>query len=73
MKPVSNHLCIIRHCIRSILDGEVVISEEGDEEDAYTFNAYYLQDGQNVHIMGENLDLTGTYDGRTLTLSEQSH
>ncbi|HIJ72148.1 MAG TPA: hypothetical protein HPP87_12435 [Planctomycetes bacterium] len=52
------------------VDGEVVLSEESDEEDAYTFNAYYVQDGRNVHIMGENIDLKGTYDGETLKLTE---
>jgi predicted GH43/DUF377 family glycosyl hydrolase len=53
------------------IEGEVVISEEGDEEDTYTFNAYYLQDGPNVHIMGESLDLKGIYDGEKLKLREK--
>jgi hypothetical protein len=53
------------------IGGEVVISEEGDEEDAYTFNAYYVQDGHNVRILGENLDLKGTYDGKMLKLTEK--
>jgi hypothetical protein len=52
------------------IDGEVVLSEKSDEEDAYTFNAYYIQDGENVHIMGENIDLKGIYDGETLKLTE---
>jgi enterochelin esterase-like enzyme/predicted GH43/DUF377 family glycosyl hydrolase len=45
-------------------DGEVVISEVGEEDEA--FNAYYEQDGENVHILGEGLKLKGTYDGKTL-------
>lgn len=52
------------------VDGEVVLSEESDEEDAYTFNAYYVQEGEKVHIMGENIDLKGIYDGQTLKLTE---
>ena len=49
-------------------DGEVIISEAGAEDEA--FNAYYEQDGQNVHILGEGLNLKGTYDGKTLKLTE---
>jgi len=46
-----------------------VLSEESDEE-TYTINAYYVQDDENVHIMGENIELKGTYDGKTLSLTE---
>jgi predicted GH43/DUF377 family glycosyl hydrolase len=49
-------------------DGEVIISEDGAEDEA--FNAYYEQDGENVHILCEGLDLKGTYDGETLKLTE---
>jgi hypothetical protein len=52
------------------IEGEVIISEEDDEEDAYTFNAYFEQDGENIHIIGESLDLKGSYDGQTLRLTE---
>lgn len=49
-------------------EGEVIISEDGAENEA--FNAYYEQDGENVHILGEGLKLKGTYDGETLKLTE---
>jgi hypothetical protein len=51
------------------IEGEVVISEEGDEEDAYTFNAYFEQDGENIRIIGEALQLKGIYDGKRLKLT----
>jgi hypothetical protein len=44
------------------IEGEVMISEEGDEE-AYTFNAYYEHHGDILYIIGENLELRGIYDG----------
>jgi hypothetical protein len=47
------------------IEGEVMISEEGDEE-AYTFNAYYEHHGDSVYIIGENLELRGIYDGNKL-------
>lgn len=50
-------------------DGEVIITIEEDEED-YTFNAYYEKKGDAVYIMGEGVDLTGIYDGQTLRLME---
>jgi hypothetical protein len=53
-------------------DGEVVLSEEGDEDDAWTFNAYFVQDGDHVHIMGENLDLKGIFNGQALLLTESN-
>jgi hypothetical protein len=49
-------------------DGEVIISELGAKDEA--FNAYYEQDGRNLHILGEGLNLKGTYDGKTLKLTE---
>jgi hypothetical protein len=49
-------------------DGEVVIIPDGLEDEA--FNAYYEQDGEDVHILGEGLKLKGTYDGETLILTE---
>jgi predicted GH43/DUF377 family glycosyl hydrolase len=49
-------------------DGEVIISQVGADDEA--FNAYYEQDGQSVHIPGEGLNLKGTYDGKTLMLTE---
>lgn len=42
-------------------EGEVIISEKGDEEEAYTFNAYYEHQGDSIYIMGENLELRGIY------------
>jgi predicted GH43/DUF377 family glycosyl hydrolase len=52
------------------IEGEVIISEEGDVDEAYTFNAYYEQDGEKVRILGEGINLKGTYDGKTLKLTE---
>jgi len=51
-------------------EGEVVLFEEWNKEDPYTFNAYYIHEGQQVHIMGEGIDLTGSYDSETLTMTE---
>lgn len=51
-------------------EGEVIISEKGDEEEAYTFNAYYEHQGDSIYIMGENLELRGVYDGTTLQFME---
>jgi len=53
------------------IEGEVVISEEGDEEETYTFNAYYEQDGERVRIIGEALQLDMIYDGAVLRSREQ--
>ena len=50
-------------------EGEVILSEESNEEDPYTFNAYYIHQGDSVGIYGENLYLTGTYDDNGLILS----
>jgi hypothetical protein len=50
-------------------DGEVIITDEDDQE-GYTFNAYYDHEEDIVHIMGENLDIKGIYDGKTLRLKE---
>jgi hypothetical protein len=47
-------------------DGEVMISEGGDEEEAYAFNAYFEHHGDSVYIIGENLELRGIYDGNKL-------
>ena len=49
-------------------DGEVIIIPDGVADEA--FNAYYEQDDENVHILGEGLKLKGTYDGETLKLTE---
>lgn len=51
-------------------EGEVVLSEDWNTEDPYTFNAYYIHEGRQVHIMGEGIDLTGTFDGETLKLDD---
>jgi hypothetical protein len=39
----------------------VIITELGEEE--YTFNAYYEQEDNKVHIMGEGFEFKGLYDG----------
>jgi len=49
-------------------DGEVVFWEVGAKDEA--FNAYYEQDGESIYILGEGLDLNGTYDGVTLKFTE---
>lgn len=49
-------------------EGEVVLKEDSDEEDPYTFNAFYIQEGEQVTIRGEGIDLSGVYDGETLQL-----
>ena len=46
-------------------DSEVIISEI-ESENHYTFSAYYEQDGDNIHIMGEGFELRATYDGAKL-------
>jgi len=51
-------------------DGEVLLSEEGDDEDAYTFNAFFEQEGENVRILGEGFEYTGIYNGESLKLFE---
>ncbi len=48
-------------------DGEVVVSDEV----GYSFNAVYKCEGENVHIMGEDFELEGTYDGQQLQLKKQ--
>ena len=50
-------------------DSEVVIREEEDGEE-HVFNAYYEQEGESVVVLGGGLELRGTYDGQTLSLSE---
>ncbi|MEJ2616690.1 MAG: hypothetical protein P8Z35_17165, partial [Ignavibacteriaceae bacterium] len=50
-------------------DGEVIITEL-ESEDQYRFSAYYEQDGDNIHIMGEGFELRGTYDGEKLIVKE---
>ena len=47
-------------------DGEVIITELGDDED-YTFNAYYEQKGNNVIIDGEGFEFNGLYDGNKIS------
>jgi len=47
--------------------GEVIITDESDEED-WTFNAYYEQEEGAIHIMGEGFELKGVFDGKTLKL-----
>ena len=54
-------------------EGEVVLSEEWNTKDPYTFNAYYMHEGERVQIQGEGIDLAGTYDGETLTLNENQN
>ncbi len=51
-------------------EGEVVLSEEWNEEDPFTFNAYFEQKGERVLIKGEGIDLQGTYKGEKLSLSK---
>jgi hypothetical protein len=51
-------------------EGEVILSEEGNVEDPYTFNAYYGHDGDRVWIKGEGIHLEGSFEGETLELSE---
>lgn len=46
-------------------DGEVIITDEGDEEE-YTFNAFYEQKDNIVHIIGEGVDTKFRYDGDKL-------
>jgi len=41
------------------IDNEVVLSEESNEEDPWTFNAFYIQNEDSIHIMGEDFDLEG--------------
>jgi hypothetical protein len=40
-----------------ISNGEIGLPEESDEEDTCSCNAYFVPDGENVHIIGKNLDL----------------
>jgi len=51
-------------------EGEVILMEGSEKADPYIFNAYYTQDGNQVKISGEGIDLTGSYDGNILTLSD---
>lgn len=51
-------------------EGEVILSEEWNKEDPYTFNAYYIQNEEHLRILGEGIDLEGNYDGGTLHLWE---
>ncbi len=51
-------------------EGEVVLFEEWNSEDAYTFNALYIQKREQVQIKGEGIDLEGIYRGDTLTLED---
>lgn len=46
-------------------NGAVIITQECEED---YFNAYVEQNGKKVVILGEGLELAGTYDGHTLTL-----
>jgi S-formylglutathione hydrolase len=49
-------------------DGEVILSGGGASN---TFNAYYEQDGKNVYIKGEGIELEATYDEELLTFGER--
>lgn len=51
-------------------EGEVVLSEEWNKTDPFTFNAYYEHVGERVWINGEGIRLIGKFDGNTLQLSE---
>jgi hypothetical protein len=50
--------------------GEVIFTDESDEE-GYKFNAYFEQEGNAVHIMGEGVELKGIYDGEKLKLRKK--
>ena len=50
-------------------EGEVILMEGSERADPYVFNAYYTQDGNQVKINGEGIDLTGSYDGNILKLT----
>lgn len=50
--------------------GEVILTEGSEKADPYVFNAYYTQEGKQVKISGEGIDLAGSYDGNILTLSD---
>jgi hypothetical protein len=51
-------------------EGEVILMEGSEKADPYVLNAYYTQEGSQVKISGEGIDLTGSYDGNILTLSD---
>ncbi len=51
-------------------EGEVVLSEDTNKEDPYTFNALFIHKGEQVIISGEGINLSGTYNGKTLILRD---
>ena len=53
-------------------EGEVILTEGSAGVDPYSFNALYTQEGDQVKISGEGIDLSGTYDGSILSLSENT-
>lgn len=54
-------------------EGEVVLFEESENEDPYSINALYIQEGNLVKIRGEGIDLSGTYDGENLILLDNKN
>jgi len=50
-------------------DGEVILSEEPEGEEAWTFNAFFQHQGDSVYISGENIDMKGIFDGKNLTIT----
>jgi hypothetical protein len=55
-----------KHTLFFKVEGDAVIVDE----DENTFNAFYTQIYANVFIMGEGLNLEGTYDGELFNLNE---
>jgi predicted GH43/DUF377 family glycosyl hydrolase len=53
-------------------DGEVIITEL-DNEDEYTFNAYYEQRGDRVLIDGEGFDATAKFDRNEFSIEKTNH
>ncbi|NOR33442.1 MAG: hypothetical protein GQ579_02050, partial [Bacteroidales bacterium] len=53
-------------------EGEVILTEGSAGADPYSFNALYTQEGDQVKISGEGIDLRGTYDGSILSLSDNT-
>ena len=52
--------------------GEVIITDLGDDEN-YQFCAYYEQDGKNVHIKGEGINMKGIYQEGSFQLKKKSN
>jgi hypothetical protein len=50
-------------------DGEVILSEEPEGDEEWTFNAYFQHKGDSIYISGENIDMKGTFDGNNLNIT----